>query len=260
MQGRFRRREHAGPIDVQQVDRPAGHAEPHGVAAGHVEMQRSVLKTRLARHSLQFRHVRHVANGHAAIVQEANQTIDLKLGHLVAGRAQGEFRTDVDFAVAQIGDRPLPAARSELQGPVVTQATDGNLADIDASGERLPLGILHADAAYRNRGRAKIELDLVDLGSMRCGVDQDPGSDCTHRMRRRQHTWKSDIAVATLDVDFDGLDLAAAARLDPQPAGQRDVNAAQQFGIGGQAGEHRGLQPFEIGLDENPASVTRVEA
>ena len=56
-------------------------------------------------------------------------------------------------------------------------------------------------------------------------------------------------AVAAGDVDGDVAHFALAVAVDVQPAGQRDVEAAQQRRIGRQVGQHRGLQAVDIGLD-----------
>ena len=97
---------------------PSVTLRPTAVAAGDVEVQGAALVARLAGHVLQLGHVRHVADGHAAIVEEGDHPIDLELGDVIARRAQRELGRDIDRAVAHVGERPLrgrPAANSSGQ-------------------------------------------------------------------------------------------------------------------------------------------------
>jgi hypothetical protein len=54
--------------------------------------------------------VRHVADGHATVIHEPDQAVDFELRDLVAWRAERKLGRDIHLAIAQIGDRPLPAA------------------------------------------------------------------------------------------------------------------------------------------------------
>ena len=79
-------------------------------------------------------------------------------------------------------------------------------------------------------------------------------------MRRRQHPRQGHATIAAGDVDRHRADIAVAVALDRQAAGQSDVDAAQQHGIGRQIGEHRGLDAVDLGLDREAAAVARIDA
>ena len=248
------------PVQPGEVDRGARRAQAHGGAARHVEMQRAALVARLARDALQLGHVRHVAHGHAAIVDQADQAIDLDLRQVVAGRAQRELGGDVDLAVAEIGQRPSPAARRELERPVVAQAIDRDAQHLGAAGEHLAFRRLRPGAGDQYLGGAEIDVDALDLDRMRRRIHRGAGVHRLDLVRRRQHAGQRHPAVAAGDVDGDVAHIALAVAVDVQPARQRDVEAAQQHRIGRQVGEHRGLEAVDIGIDREPAAVARIDA
>ena len=134
-------------------------------------MQRVALVARLARNALQLRHMRHVAHRHAAIVDQANQAVDLQLGQVVARRAQRKLRCQVDFTLAEIGVRPVAATGRKGKRPVVAHVIDRDVQHLGASGEHLAFRRLRSGAGNPHLGGAEIEVDAVDLGCMRRCID-----------------------------------------------------------------------------------------
>jgi hypothetical protein len=103
------------------------------------------------------------SNGHAAIVDQATAR-STELGEIVARRAQAELGGDVDFALAEVGERPGPAARREVERPVVAQPVDRDVPHLGAAGEDLPFRLLFAVARDHHRGRGELDGDVLDLG------------------------------------------------------------------------------------------------
>ena len=79
-------------------------------------------------------------------------------------------------------------------------------------------------------------------------------------MAGRQDARQGDGAGTGSDFHGDRPHLAAAVGLDPQPAGQRNVEPAQQQRVGRQFGQHRGLHAVDRRLEGDPAAVARIGA
>ena len=76
----------------------------------------------------------------------------------------------------------------------------------------------------------------------------------------RQHPRQRDGAGAGGDFHGYGADFALAARLDPQPSGEGNVEAAQQRRIVRQLSQHRGLQSIDARFDRDAAAVAGIGA
>ena len=243
-----------------EVDRGARCAQADRGAARHIEMQRVALVARLARNALQLGHMRHVAHRHAAIVDQANQAVDLQLGQVVARRAQRKLRGEVDFALAEIGVRPFAATRRKGKRPVVAHVIDRDVQHLGASGEQLAFRRLRSGAGDPHLGGAEIEVDAVDLGGMRRRIHRGMRIHRLDRLRRRQDAGQCHHAIAAGDVDGHGPHVAFAVAVDAQPGRQRDIETAQHRRVGRQLGEHRGLEAIDIGVDREAAAVARIDA
>ena len=163
----------AGPSSpVRSIVAPVTRS-PTGRAARHVEMQRAALEARLARNALQLGHVRHVAHGHAAIIDQADHAIDLELGEVVARRAQRRTRrrrrSSPLLRLASAHCRP---PTREFERPVVAQAIDRDAA-APRRGRRTPaLPASSPGAGDQHLGGA--EVDRRSARSSPCGSPRRP--------------------------------------------------------------------------------------
>ena len=247
-------------VESRQVDRTVGDRQVDRVAALHVEMNRPALVSGLAGHVPDLGHVRHVAHGQAAIVEEGRHPVDFHVRNVADGRTQGELRRQVDGAAAHVGERPLPASFGKAQRPVVAQPVDGDLPDLGAAGEMALLVRAPPRPRDHDLGGSEIEIDPIDLRGVLHIVDAELRRHGMDLMGRRQDARQGDAAVVAADVDGDVPDLSIAGPVDQKPPSQGDIDPAQDGQIRGKIGEDPGLEARDPGLQRDAAAITRVGA